>query len=281
MTNREINKDYYGFIYITTNLINGKKYIGMHTNFDDDYLGSGKLLLRAIKKYGRENFKREIIAYAKTKEELGKLEKYYIKKYNAIEDENFYNIHEGGYGGYTMAGWNEEEKEKYREKMSKLLSGPNHPRYNVKLSEDTKNKIRQAQLKHWRNLSEEGRKKFSLIMSNAVKGEKNPNYGNKWTEEKKKKLSELRKRNGKTKGPLNGMFGKKGENAINGKKVYMYDENFNLVKVFNTVGLALKFLNLKGHSGLHKAIRNKKLYHGYYWSFKVIDGRCNDYPIWE
>lgn len=47
------NNNFYGFIYITTNLINGKKYIGQKKGYNDTYLGSGKILKLAIKKYGR------------------------------------------------------------------------------------------------------------------------------------------------------------------------------------------------------------------------------------
>lgn len=50
--------------------------------------------------------------------------------------------------------------------------------------------------------------------------------------------------------------------------IYMYDDNMNLIKEFNTVSLALDFLGLKGHSGLYKAIKNKTKYKNYYW-FKV------------
>ena len=49
----------YGYIYETTNLINGKKYIGQHVSetFDKDYYGSGKAFLNALRKNGKENFK--------------------------------------------------------------------------------------------------------------------------------------------------------------------------------------------------------------------------------
>ncbi|AEO93589.1 homing endonuclease [Bacillus phage G] len=260
------SNEYFGFVYMTTNKINGKKYIGMHKGKDSDsYLGSGKLIKQAIEKNGKENFTREILAYAYSYEELGLLEIEFIKKYDAVNSTEFYNIHAGGYGGELRDGWNEERWEEYRNLLSELLSGENHPLYGKNHSNETKEKISQRQLEHWANISEEDRKEFSRIMSEAVSGEKNPNYGNKWSEEKKKQLSELRIKNGKSKGELNGMYGKKGENAITGKKVYMYDENNKLLKTFNTVGLALEFLNLKGHSQLNKAIKDKTLYKSYYW----------------
>ena len=49
----------YYYVYLTTNLINGKKYIGQHYGeLDDYYLGSGSILKKAILKYGRKNFKK-------------------------------------------------------------------------------------------------------------------------------------------------------------------------------------------------------------------------------
>jgi len=87
-----------GFIYITTNLLNNKRYIGKRQiNWAkeniDTYLGSSKILKEDIKKYGRENFRRDILCFAETREELSSLEKEYIIKYNAVEDDNFYNMH--------------------------------------------------------------------------------------------------------------------------------------------------------------------------------------------
>ena len=58
-------------VYKTTNLINGKTYIGKHSteDLDDGYLGSGKLLLKAVRKHGKENFSREILHTCSSEEE--------------------------------------------------------------------------------------------------------------------------------------------------------------------------------------------------------------------
>jgi len=90
----------YGFIYLTTNIINNKKYIGMCKNTHrEGYLGSGKLLKCAIEKYGKENFTRIILQECQTFEELSQAEEYWIKFYDAVNDDNFYNLTSGGFGG--------------------------------------------------------------------------------------------------------------------------------------------------------------------------------------
>ena len=53
---------------------------------------------------------------------------------------------------------------------------------------------------------------------------------------------------GKTSGNKNGMYGKKGNKAINGKKIAMYDTNNNLIQIFNAKTAVLEFLGLKGHT---------------------------------
>lgn len=90
----------YGYIYLTTNKINGKKYIGQHTSstFDKSYIGSGTILKQAIAKDGRENFSCEILIECMSKEELNRMEIVLIKEYNAVEDDSFYNITPGGDG---------------------------------------------------------------------------------------------------------------------------------------------------------------------------------------
>lgn len=91
----------FGYIYLVTNRINNKKYIGKResSEFDEHYWGSGKYLQNAIYKYGKENFSREILEWAETREELCKLEEEYICKYNAVESSEYYNLTKGGLGG--------------------------------------------------------------------------------------------------------------------------------------------------------------------------------------
>lgn len=117
----------YGFIYITTNHINGKQYIGQRKydkqNKWKDYLGSGIILSKAIDKYGIENFSKEIIEECNSKKELNEREKYWITYYNAVNSEHFYNIASGGDGGNTLAGYTDEELEIHSKKLSNALKG--------------------------------------------------------------------------------------------------------------------------------------------------------------
>lgn len=126
----------YGFIYITTNHVNGKKYIGQkHYDTKGDwqnYLGSGIALKAAIRKYGISSFSKEIIEECETKEILCERERYWISYYNAVNRQDFYNLAKGGDGGNTIAGYSEERLKEYRENKSKVhsktvLKGENSP----------------------------------------------------------------------------------------------------------------------------------------------------------
>ncbi len=253
----------YGFIYITTNKVNGKKYIGQHTRFKEDYLGSGILLARSIKKYGVENFSREIIEFADSKSELDLLEKEYINRLNATVNKNFYNIHVGGSGGLTTAGWTDERRKKFSEAVSNRVKGSGNPRYGKKLSESTRQKISDKQIAYAKRRSPEATQQLREKVSKASKGENNGMFGKKHSAEAKNKMSENSL--GKVAGNKNGMFGKTGDQAINGQEIKMYDENKNLVRTFQTVGKAKEFLNVVGHASLYKACKNNTMYKGYYW----------------
>jgi len=110
------------FVYITTNLVNDKAYIGKHTtkNLNDGYLGSGLVLEKAIKKYGRKNFKREILEYCDTHLEAYSREEAIIKEFDAVNLETFYNITAGGQGN---KGYIPVFTEEWLRKISLALTG--------------------------------------------------------------------------------------------------------------------------------------------------------------
>jgi Putative endonuclease segE, GIY-YIG domain len=90
------------YLYKTTNLVNGKIYIGKHKtkNPNDGYIGSGKLLKRAIVKYGRENFKFEILQWFDNEELLNVREKELVTEEFCLRKDN-YNLCVGGRGGFS------------------------------------------------------------------------------------------------------------------------------------------------------------------------------------
>lgn len=85
-------------IYKTTNLINGKYYIGKDAKNSKNYLGSGTHLKNAIRKYGKCNFKKEILCYCSDLVDLNKKEIEYITQ-EIINDVMSYNLALGGQGG--------------------------------------------------------------------------------------------------------------------------------------------------------------------------------------
>lgn len=87
----------YGYVYKITNKINNKYYIGKRakSSFDEKYWGSGVNIKRAIERYGKENFYREILDTAESDEELNEKEKFYIGDLY-LTDELCYNLTEGG-----------------------------------------------------------------------------------------------------------------------------------------------------------------------------------------
>lgn len=87
------------YLYKITNLINNKFYIGVHSTEDinDGYMGSGKAIKAAEKKYGINNFKKEILEYFDSIEEMYKREAEIVNE-SLIQNPLCYNITLGGYG---------------------------------------------------------------------------------------------------------------------------------------------------------------------------------------
>lgn len=179
----------YKFIYLTINKINGKKYIGFHSteNINDNYIGSGKILKRAIEKYGKENFEREILEFCNS-ENWQEKEIEWIDKMRSLSP-NGYNITKGGQGSLGRKFSMESINKISKSKMGQLEGIP--------LSEDHKEKIRignkgkKRSKKTCENIGESkrgntwniGRKHSDITRSNMslnhadFSGENNPMFG--------------------------------------------------------------------------------------------------------
>lgn len=105
MANIKENKKYH-FTYRTTNLINKRYYLGMHSTnrIDDGYLGSGKRLYYELNKYGRDNFKFEILEQFDSREELVQAEINLITEHD-LKNPNCLNLKQGGSGGFSKEDW--------------------------------------------------------------------------------------------------------------------------------------------------------------------------------
>jgi group I intron endonuclease len=138
-------------IYKTTNLINNKIYIGKHQteNINDTYLGSGVALERAIKRYGKQNFTKEILFVFNTEKEMNEKEKELVTE-SFIATNKTYNMGVGGEGGSHFKGKNHSKETK--QKLSEIAK-------DRKFSDETRRKISEANRK--RVLSDETKKKLS------------------------------------------------------------------------------------------------------------------------
>ena len=158
----------YNFIYVTTNKISGKKYIGFHStdNLNDGYIGSGKALIDSFSKYKKDDFERKILEFIDTDNHLSR-EEFWIAKLNTLTP-NGYNI--SPKGGLGVKG---------------------------SLSEGSKEKIGKANKgnQSWlgRTHTEETKKKISK--NTSVAGENNPFFGKTHTEEAKRIISQKSGRN--------------------------------------------------------------------------------------
>lgn len=113
------------YLYEIRNKINNKIYVGIHQtkNLNDGYMGSGKALLIAIEKYGRENFEKTILQYFDDADSMRKAEADYVNA-DFIQREDVYNIVEGGGCGWSYVNAMYPKKPmslETRQKISKAL----------------------------------------------------------------------------------------------------------------------------------------------------------------
>lgn len=183
-------------IYKTTNLINGKIYIGQDSHNNPEYLGSGKILRQAIKKYGKENFKKEMLEKCNSIEELSLRERYWIQYFGCVNRKIGYNLSiGGGRGNRERRTW------QFKKRVSNKLKGrisPTKGRRKTKeeIEKQIVNRRKNAELRgFW--ITEQTRKKLSLSRMGKIpwnKGKKGMqicwNKGRKRPDDVKRKISE-------------------------------------------------------------------------------------------
>lgn len=196
----------YHFIYLITNLINGKQYIGDHStnNINDSYLGSGKLILRARQKHGKINFERKILEFFNSKKEAFDAQEKYINEYNTLVP-NGYNI--SPTGGTECGGFHSHEtiekiifsnktriiSDETREKMRKNNTGTSNPFFGKKHSEEGLTALRNAQIGRKKSDDEKNKIRLSKIGTHLSETAKEKiskfNKGKKLSEITKNKIS--------------------------------------------------------------------------------------------
>lgn len=191
-----MSEDRIRYIYCITNLVNGKNYFGQHTmrkgyktELADVYWGSGTLLKRAQKKYGLENFKKEIIISGKfSKEQINRFERCIIAIQRLIGKAE-YNIAYGGDGGFTGFWGTDLCSESKRRKQGQYIKD-----FLSKLSEEERKEFYRKRTK-------------KTLITWQQNGTKHETFkGKHHSEETKNKMRESRK--GKCSGSKNGSFGK-------------------------------------------------------------------------
>jgi len=180
----------YYYVYQITNLINNKIYVGKHKSVkhpnDNGYYGSGKQITAAIKKYGVENFKKEVLYFCSSKKEMADKEAEIVTE-DFVKRSDTYNMHKGGLGGWDH--WNGSDQHKKNAKEGGKIAAK---RLNEFIAEQKANNT-----KWWQNW-----------YSNVVTQNRNKN-NNGWCNLTSNEYEQRRKdASKKSSGPGNSQFGK-------------------------------------------------------------------------
>jgi group I intron endonuclease len=164
----------YYFVYKTTCIVSGKIYVGAHSTrkLDDGYIGDGICVLRhakldtlfhrAVRKYGYDNFKREIIEFCSSNKYLEKQERFWIQELKSHMSFGGYNMTFGGFGGDMLAG--RPDCEELRRKGAAKNKGRHH-------TDEAKKLIAITSAERWKD--EEYKKRVSQKIAIKLTGNQN------------------------------------------------------------------------------------------------------------
>jgi hypothetical protein len=173
----------YHFLYKTTNLTNNQYYIGIHStsNLKDGYLGSGKRLRYSVRKYGKENFKIEILEFFNNREELISKEVELVNE-ELINDIQCINLKCGGSGGFI----NKEHEYKFHAaggRAVRLLFSKIHSekmKHDKEYRDSIVQKLKGKQTWLGKKHKDESKKRIGEKNSVYQKGKGNSQYGTCW-----------------------------------------------------------------------------------------------------
>ena len=172
--------------------MNGKIYVGKHKSAkhpsENDYYGSGKQITAAIKKYGIENFKKEVLHYCSSLQEMADKEGEIVTE-DFVKRPDTYNMHKGGPGGWDHYNGSKEHSVNSRKggiKGAKRLNDfiAEQKANNTQWWQDWYAKVvelnRSKNCNGWINMSEEEIQQRKKLQSKNAAGNKNSQYGKIW-----------------------------------------------------------------------------------------------------
>ena len=196
----ENNKQKHYLIYQTTNLVNGKIYIGKHETFniEDNYFGSGKYLLNAINKHGIENFEFKILIDLKNRKEMNLLEKMVVIE-EFCKRNDVYNIKVGGDGGWDYI--NNELHLNGNQMFVKNMSKDDFKKRSIKAQQTYANRRKTFTVEELKAYKAMKRRVALCGFSQAFKGKHH-------TDEAKQKIKDFHAKNHPQAGEKNSQYGK-------------------------------------------------------------------------
>lgn len=249
-------------VYKTTNLVNGKIYIGQDSKNNSKYLGSGDLIKKAIKKYGKEKFIKEVLCVCIDQDDLDIKEQFFIKELDSSNLDIGYNIALGGRNGGSFG---RKLSEEHKKKISESRIG-------IVFSDDHKNKISKAHI--GKTITNETREKMSisqkLIIHEPMKEETKEKIskiktGKKASDETKEKMSDSHS------GEKNHFYGKKHSDETlskTRKPIIQLNIDGEIIKEWSGINEAAKSLNIR-QSGISAVLCGRyKITSGFKFIYK-------------
>lgn len=252
---------YFHLVYQITNLVNGKIYIGKHStkNPYDNYMGSGKRIELAIKKYEIKNFTKEIL-FCFDKEDDAFLKESEIVNQEFIDRDDTYNVILGGKGLQKSSFPSEKTRNKISKALKGKMAGEKNPMYGKTHNKETRKRLSEMHLgernhNFGKHLSQETKSKISKALKGKHKNFKRPR--NPLSQEHKDNISKA----------LKGRVLTEEHKRKLSKGIIKIDESENIIAEYEYMKDCCTQENISRYI-LLKLIKEHILYNGFYFEFK-------------